>query len=86
MTNQLTPEEVERIKREVGNFYNMFFGTGYWEEQYKPHIIEYAKQLIEKERQRAKVLVEALKKVRIAYNFIDIGRIAKQALTSYNNE
>lgn len=36
----MTPEEIEQK-------YDIFFGTGYWEEQYKKHIVMFAKQCVE---------------------------------------
>jgi hypothetical protein len=38
-----TNEKIAKIEK----FYDDFFGTGYWEEQYKPHIVEFARQCIE---------------------------------------
>jgi hypothetical protein len=32
---------------DIENFYDEFFGTGLWEEQYKPHIVAFANRCIE---------------------------------------
>jgi hypothetical protein len=44
---QAIPETKEALKPAIENKFDTFFGTGYWEEQYKPHIVMFAKQCCE---------------------------------------
>lgn len=41
----MKPEAKKMSKaKELDKFYDLFFGDGYWEKQYKMHINEFAKQ------------------------------------------
>ena len=59
----LSETEINKIREEAEKKYDEFFGTGYWEEQYKKHIVEFTKQFAQEklndERERAKELIEA---------------------------
>jgi len=74
--SELTPEEVEAIKREASKYLMM------------EKVVE---QILSKERQRAKVLVDALRDIvkwdeKFDDEWGDPGARAIEALTSYNNE
>ena len=39
-------EAVELLIEKIENKYDIFFGKGYWEKEYKKHIVEFAKQCV----------------------------------------
>lgn len=68
----LSETEINKIREEAEKKYDEFFGTGYWEEQYKKHIVEFTKQFAQEklndERERAKELIETIKGVLDSWN------------------
>jgi len=41
---------------DISKFYNRFFGTGYWEKQYKPHIVAFAEHCVKAVLENKEVL------------------------------
>lgn len=42
---------------EIEKFYDKYFGTGYWELQYKSHIVEFANQCVELQKSTNSAMV-----------------------------
>ena len=43
------------MKAEIENFYDKFFGTCYWEKEYKPHIVEFCRQFTESQLEKERL-------------------------------
>lgn len=81
----LNETQQQRIREEAEKKYDEFFGTGYWEEQYKKHIVEFTKQFAEEYQERINGLVEALEFWENNYgNISECRERGQAAIDTYN--